>query len=110
MTTACMTATFLTLPASSGSERSGAAPAAPYLLLDVGFGDLAAPVDVPGVHHQADPPAADDEHRPEEGVRTGECPDRHDKGVDEEVDQQVAAEVTALLQPVHREVVRGSLS
>ena len=78
--------------------RSAPAVLALHLVLDVLFGDLGAPVDVPCVHHHADAPASDREYRPEEPVHVRDRPDHHQERVDQHIDKNVAAEVAPLLQ------------
>src|SRR5215469_7133677 len=98
----------MSMPASFA--RSVLSAVALNLVLDVFFSDAGPPVDVPCVHHQADAPAAYDEHRPEEPVWAGHRPDRHEESVDEDIDQDVTAEVAALLELLHRPVARRLLT
>src|SRR5262249_58492950 len=78
-----------------------------FLLADLLFGKALAPVDIPGIEHEANSPAQDWEDRPEEAVQVGHRPDDYDESVDQAVDEQVRAEVAALLQPLDRLIPQG---
>src|SRR5215469_16496948 len=51
------------------------------LTLDVLFGDLRPPEDIPRVHHHADAPSDDEEHWPEEPMAASDRPDHHHERV-----------------------------
>src|ERR1700760_1248653 len=52
------------------------------------------------------PHPGDREHRPEEAVRVGHHPDHHQQGVDQDVDEQMTAKVTLLLESPDRLVTQ----
>src|SRR5215472_18567858 len=80
------------------------------LALDVLFGDLRPPEDIPRVHHHTDARSDDEEHRPEEPVPAGDRPDHHHERVDQHVDQKVTEKVAPLLQVRDRFVANGLLT
>src|SRR5690348_15800287 len=77
---------------------------------DVLLGDLPPPVDVPGVHHQADAPRGNGEQGPEEPSGACEHPDEHHKPVDQHIYEKVSMKVAPLLESLNRSVARRLLA
>src|SRR6516165_12476224 len=97
-------------PTESDRRRSAAPIRTLHLVLDVLLGDFPPPIDVPGVHHQADAPRGNEERGPEEASRACERPDQHHEPVDQQIYEKVRVKVALFLQSLHCLVPRRLLT